>query len=109
MNILMKKPYSIIIIKFIVLILVVFLQESDMFMDALTASTKAKEPRKRKRRTSITKDGPSDPKKPETSSNENNAASPPGSPTSPPAQSGANNKETEDKSLLALKPTFKVI
>ncbi|KAJ8681053.1 hypothetical protein QAD02_016840 [Eretmocerus hayati] len=81
------------------------LQENDMFMDALTASaTKSKEPRKRKRRTSITKDGPSDPKKTENANGENNGTSPPSSPiSSPPAA----NKDADDKSLIALKPTFK--
>jgi hypothetical protein len=83
------------------------LQESDMFMDALTASTKSKEPRKRKRRTSITKDGLSDSKKIELGNNEHNrdASSPPSSPTSPPSHSGSNK---DDKSLLSLKPAFKV-
>ncbi|KZC09570.1 PREDICTED: serine/threonine-protein phosphatase 1 regulatory subunit 10 [Dufourea novaeangliae] len=73
------------------------LQESDMFMDALTASTKSKEPRKRKRRTSITKDGPSEPKKQETAANDNRDVTPP--PTSPPS--------ADEKSPVVVKPNFK--
>ncbi|XP_069697573.1 serine/threonine-protein phosphatase 1 regulatory subunit 10 isoform X2 [Periplaneta americana] len=60
-----------------------FLQESDMFMDALTASTK-KEPRKRKRRTSSSKDGP-DAKKELATGKEDDLSTEstqPGSPTS---------------------------
>lgn len=59
-----------------------FLQESDMFMDALTASTK-KEPRKRKRRTSSSKDGPEAKKEPLTGKEEdsNKDSTPPSSPT----------------------------
>lgn len=74
------------------------LQESDMFMDALTASTKSKEPRKRKRRISITKDGSSEAKKQETTNTENRESTP--SPASP--------TNAEDKSPVALKPNFKV-
>lgn len=74
------------------------LQESDMFMDALTASTKSKEPRKRKRRTSITKDGPTEAKKQETASNDNRDVTPP--PTSPPS--------ADEKSPVVVKPNFKV-
>jgi len=74
------------------------LQESDMFMDALTASTKSKEPRKRKRRTSITKDGSSEAKKQETANADNRESTPPASPTN-----------VEEKSPIALKPNFKVI
>ncbi|XP_076247567.1 phosphatase 1 nuclear targeting subunit isoform X2 [Calliopsis andreniformis] len=66
------------------------LQESDMFMDALTASTKSKEPRKRKRRTSITKDGP-------TANNDNRDVTPP--PTLPPS--------ADEKSPVVVKPNFK--
>ncbi|XP_031843863.1 phosphatase 1 nuclear targeting subunit isoform X2 [Nomia melanderi] len=73
------------------------LQESDMFMDALTASTKSKEPRKRKRRTSITKDGPTDAKKQETATNDNRDVTPP--PTSPPS--------ADEKSPVVVKPNFK--
>lgn len=73
------------------------LQESDMFMDALTASTKSKEPRKRKRRTSITKDGSSEAKKQEIAIADNRESTPP--PASP--------SNTEEKSV-ALKPNFKV-
>ncbi|KAG7199235.1 hypothetical protein KM043_018104 [Ampulex compressa] len=73
------------------------LQESDMFMDALTASTKSKEPRKRKRRTSITKDGPTEAKKQETSNNDNRETTPP--PMSPPS--------ADEKSPLVVKPNFK--
>ncbi|CAK9832320.1 Serine/threonine-protein phosphatase 1 regulatory subunit 10 [Anthophora retusa] len=73
------------------------LQESDMFMDALTASTKSKEPRKRKRRTSITKDGPTEAKKQETASNDNRDVTPP--PTSPPS--------ADEKSPVVVKPNFK--
>lgn len=74
------------------------LQESDMFMDALTASTKSKEPRKRKRRTSITKDGPTEAKKQETATSDSRDASPP--PTSPPS--------ADEKSPVVVKPNFKV-
>lgn len=73
------------------------LQESDMFMDALTASTKSKEPRKRKRRTSITKDGSSEAKKQEIANIDNRESTPP--PASP---------TNEEKSPVALKPNFKV-
>nr|XP_033326074.1 serine/threonine-protein phosphatase 1 regulatory subunit 10 isoform X2 [Megalopta genalis]XP_033326075.1 serine/threonine-protein phosphatase 1 regulatory subunit 10 isoform X2 [Megalopta genalis]XP_033326076.1 serine/threonine-protein phosphatase 1 regulatory subunit 10 isoform X2 [Megalopta genalis]XP_033326077.1 serine/threonine-protein phosphatase 1 regulatory subunit 10 isoform X2 [Megalopta genalis]XP_033326078.1 serine/threonine-protein phosphatase 1 regulatory subunit 10 isoform X2 len=73
------------------------LQESDMFMDALTASTKSKEPRKRKRRTSITKDGPTEAKKQETAINDNRDVTPP--PTSPPS--------ADEKSPIVVKPNFK--
>ncbi|XP_043525738.1 serine/threonine-protein phosphatase 1 regulatory subunit 10 isoform X2 [Frieseomelitta varia] len=73
------------------------LQESDMFMDALTASTKNKEPRKRKRRTSITKDGPTEAKKQETANNDNRDVTPP--PTSPPS--------ADEKSPVVVKPNFK--
>lgn len=77
------------------------LQESDMFMDALmTASTK-KEPRKRKRRTSISKD--SDTKKSDGANsvtgeqNTRESSSPSSSP-----QGG------DERSPLAVKPEFKV-
>ncbi|CAL7943248.1 unnamed protein product [Xylocopa violacea] len=74
------------------------LQESDMFMDALTASTKSKElPRKRKRRTSITKDGPTEAKKQETISSDNRDVTPP--PTSP--------QSADEKSPVVIKPNFK--
>lgn len=75
------------------------LQESDMFMDALTASTKSKEQRKRKRRISITKDGSSEAKKQEITTAENRESTPP--PASP--------SNPEDKSPVAIKPNFKVI
>ncbi|OXU20592.1 hypothetical protein TSAR_004381 [Trichomalopsis sarcophagae] len=77
-----------------------------MFMDALTASTKSKEPRKRKRRTSITKDGPTDPKKSTDNgaANDQVSSSPVSSPATSPTHTG---KDADDKSLLALKPTFK--
>lgn len=84
------------------------LQESDMFMDALTAaSTKNKEPRKRKRRTSLTKDGPPEVKKSESSNSENNRdTSPPlTSPTT--ANAVTTSQKTDEKTLL--KPTFKVL
>lgn len=74
------------------------LQESDMFMDALTASTKNKELRKRKRRISTSKDGSSEPKKQETAAAENRESTPPASPSNP-----------EDKSSVTLKPNFKVM
>ena len=74
------------------------LQESDMFMDALTASTKSKEPRKRKRRASITKDGPSETKKQEIVNSDNRESTPPPSPSN-----------VEEKSPVALKPNFKVL
>ncbi|XP_035740878.1 serine/threonine-protein phosphatase 1 regulatory subunit 10-like [Vespa mandarinia] len=73
------------------------LQESDMFMDALTASTKSKEPRKRKRRTSITKDGSSDVKKQEIINADSREITPP--PTSP--------SSTDEKSPVVVKPNFK--
>lgn len=74
------------------------LQESDMFMDALTASTKSKEQRKRKRRISITKEGSSEAKKQETITAENpESTPPPASPSNP-----------EDKSPVTVKPNFKV-
>ncbi|KAK2578691.1 hypothetical protein KPH14_011659 [Odynerus spinipes] len=73
------------------------LQESDMFMDALTASTKSKEPRKRKRRTSITKDGPSETKKQEVTNADSREVTPP--PTSP--------SSTDEKSPVVVKPNFK--
>ncbi|XP_014610614.1 PREDICTED: serine/threonine-protein phosphatase 1 regulatory subunit 10 [Polistes canadensis] len=73
------------------------LQESDMFMDALTASTKSKEPRKRKRRTSITKEGSTDLKKQELSISDNREITPP--PTSP--------SSIEEKSPVVVKPNFK--
>ncbi|XP_032677519.1 serine/threonine-protein phosphatase 1 regulatory subunit 10 [Odontomachus brunneus] len=73
------------------------LQESDMFMDALTASTKGKEQRKRKRRISITKDGSSEAKKQETLTVENRESTPP--PASP--------SNPEDKSPVTVKPNFK--
>ncbi|XP_011882558.1 PREDICTED: serine/threonine-protein phosphatase 1 regulatory subunit 10 isoform X1 [Vollenhovia emeryi] len=72
------------------------LQESDMFMDALTASTKSKEPRKRKRRASITKDGSTEAKKQETANADNRESTPP--PASPTI--------VEEKSVV-LKPNFK--
>ena len=78
------------------------LQESDMFMDALTASTKNKEPRKRKRRTSLSKDGPPEGKKLESCNSDNNLDISP-SVTSPSIVTHKN----EDKALL--KPTFKVL
>lgn len=74
------------------------LQESDMFMDALTASTKAKEPRKRKRRTSLSKDGPPDPKKQEVQNEGRDTTPPPTSPVS-----------SDEKSPVVVKPNFKVI
>ena len=80
------------------LFIAMVLQESDMFMDALTASTKSKEPRKRKRRTSITKDGPTEAKKQETASNDNRDVTPP--PTSP--------SSADEKSPVVVKPNFKV-
>ncbi|KAH0945232.1 hypothetical protein HN011_002524 [Eciton burchellii] len=73
------------------------LQESDMFMDALTASTKSKEPRKRKRRTSLTKDGSTEAKKQEIITNDNRESTPP--PSSP--------SNVEERSAIALKPNFK--
>ena len=85
------------------------LQESDMFMDALTASTKSKEPRKRKRRPSLTKDGPIELKKNELATGNEGATSPP--PTSSPISSPTHadiSKDVDDKAILSLKPTFKV-
>lgn len=74
------------------------LQESDMFMDALTASTKNKEPRKRKRRTSISKD--TDSKKSEGANADITRDG-----TSPPSSSPSGGDE---RSALSLKPEFKV-
>lgn len=74
----MKILNSLFLSVFIILffILAAFLQESDMFMDALTASaTNKKEPKKRKRRTSVTKDTTSTTNPPPVST------SPPTSPT----------------------------
>ena len=78
------------------------LQESDMFMDALmTASTKSKEPRKRKRKTSLTKDGPGDSKRNDpTGNNETGHES--------PSQHGSSPQSTEERSPLVVKPNFKV-
>ncbi|KAK0172318.1 hypothetical protein PV328_005653 [Microctonus aethiopoides] len=73
------------------------LQESDMFMDALTASTKNKEPRKRKRRTSISKD--TDSKKSEGANADITRDG-----TSPPSSSPSGGDE---RSALSLKPEFK--
>jgi hypothetical protein len=77
-----------------------FLQESDMFMDALTASTK-KEPRKRRRRTSSSKDGPEAKKEPVTGKDDdtNKESTPPSSP--------ANNNE-DNKSPPIIRPLLKV-
>ncbi|XP_012257047.2 serine/threonine-protein phosphatase 1 regulatory subunit 10 isoform X1 [Athalia rosae] len=72
------------------------LQESDMFMDALTASTKSKEPRKRKRRTSLSKDGAPDPKKQDNQTEGRDATPPPSSPLS-----------SDEKSPVVVKPNFK--
>lgn len=73
------------------------LQDSDMFMEALTASTKSKEPRKRKRKPSITKDGLAESKKQDTGNTDNRESTPP--PSSP--------SNAEEKSVV-LKPNFKV-
>ncbi|KAG8034534.1 hypothetical protein G9C98_007610 [Cotesia typhae] len=79
------------------------LQESDMFMDALTASTKSKEPRKRKRRTSVSKDGSSDAKK---SDGTNSVSGDHGArDTTPPPTSPSHN--TDDRSPVSMKPEFK--
>lgn len=77
-----------------------FLQESDMFMDALTASTK-KEPRKRKRRTSSSKDGPEAKKEPATGKEDetNKDSTPPPSPT---------NISEDNKSPPIVRPLLKV-
>lgn len=71
-----------------------FLQESDVFMDAITAAN-TKEPRKRKRRPSNTKEtnGPSEPKK-ETQAND----------TTPPSSPVQNEKSPP---LAVIKPSFK--
>lgn len=69
-----------------------FLQESDVFMDAMLAANTMKEPRKRKRRISTSKDsGHSDAKKEAVG----------GSPSHSP--------KGEDTSPSSIKPTFKVI
>lgn len=84
------------------------LQESDMFMDALTAaSTKNKEPRKRKRRTSISKDskeGPDTKKVDTNNSSENNREHSP--PLISPSATSTASQKNDDKPLL--KPNFKV-
>ncbi|XP_023024330.2 uncharacterized protein [Leptinotarsa decemlineata] len=61
----------------------VLLQESDLFMDAITAATTKKEPKKRKRRPSVTKDA--SPQSPSSSPSREQ----PQTPTSP-TQTGAN-------------------
>lgn len=69
-----------------------FLQESDVFMDAMLAANTMKEPRKRKRKASISKDsGPSDPKR-ETGGN----------------NSPSNSPKCDESSPSSVKPTFKV-
>lgn len=65
-------------------------------MDALTASTKSKEPRKRKRRTSVSKDNNSETKKTETGNSEKETTPPPSSPSG------------DEKSPVVVKPNFKV-
>jgi protein phosphatase 1 regulatory subunit 10 len=77
-----------------------FLQESDMFMDALTASTK-KEPRKRKRRISSSKDGPETKKEPVTGKEDdaNKESTPPSSPF---------NSNEDNKSPPIIRPLLKV-
>jgi hypothetical protein len=77
-----------------------FLQESDMFMDALTASTK-KEPRKRKRRTSSSKDGPE--AKKEAASGKEEDISKESTPTSSPT-----NTNEDNKSPPIVRPLLKV-
>ncbi|XP_063223348.1 serine/threonine-protein phosphatase 1 regulatory subunit 10-like isoform X2 [Bacillus rossius redtenbacheri] len=73
-----------------------FLQESDMFMDALTASSR-KEPRKRKRRASSSgKEGPDAKKDAAGKEDEGKATTPPGSPG-----------EDASKSPSSVKPAFK--
>uniref|UniRef100_A0A1B6GBH7 Serine/threonine-protein phosphatase 1 regulatory subunit 10 n=1 Tax=Cuerna arida TaxID=1464854 RepID=A0A1B6GBH7_9HEMI len=68
-----------------------FLQESDVFMDAMLAANTMKEPRKRKRRASTSKDsGPSEAKK-EAGGNNSPSHSP----------------KAEDTSPSSIKPTFK--
>lgn len=75
-------------------VLAMFLQESDVFMDAMLAANTMKEPRKRKRKGSISKDsGSSDPKR-ESGGNNSPASSPKGG---------------DESSLSCVKPTFKVI
>ncbi|XP_054284601.1 serine/threonine-protein phosphatase 1 regulatory subunit 10-like isoform X2 [Macrosteles quadrilineatus] len=67
-----------------------FLQESDVFMDAMLEANKMKEPRKRKRKGSVSREGPSDPKK----DAQDHKSSP------------SNSPKSED-SPSSLKPTFK--
>ncbi|XP_015113907.1 serine/threonine-protein phosphatase 1 regulatory subunit 10 isoform X2 [Diachasma alloeum] len=74
------------------------LQESDMFMDALTASTKSKEPRKRKRRSSLSKDDKADGKKTDANSMDAKETTPP--PSASPT--GA-----DERSPISIKPDFK--
>jgi len=75
------------------------LQESDMFMDALTASTESKEPRKRKRRTSLTIRMSLQKLRNTRCTNDNRESIPP-----PSSLSNA-----EEKSPIVLKPNFKVM
>ncbi|KAJ8960973.1 hypothetical protein NQ318_020276 [Aromia moschata] len=63
------------------------LQESDLFMDALTAATAKKEPKKRKRRPSVTKEASS------PSSSPARDPSQPSTPTSPPTNGASSNKD----------------
>ncbi|XP_034951043.1 serine/threonine-protein phosphatase 1 regulatory subunit 10-like [Chelonus insularis] len=77
------------------------LQESDMFMDALTASTKNKEPRKRKRRTSVSKDGSTEAKKSE------GANSVSGDHTARDSTPPPSSPQNTDERSLSVKPEFK--
>ncbi|KAJ8983424.1 hypothetical protein NQ317_005889 [Molorchus minor] len=75
------------------------LQESDLFMDALTASaTTKKEPKKRKRRPSVSKDIPSSP-----TCSPGGDQSHPSTPTSPQTSSGNNNNAAPGSPSLGLK------
>lgn len=70
-----------------------FLQESDVFMDAMLAANTMKEPRKRKRRGSMSKDpGQPDIKK-----------------ESPGGVSPSQSPKVEEMSPSSMKPTFKVV
>lgn len=73
-----------------------------MFMDALTASTKSKEPRKRKRRSSLSKDDKADSNK----KLDGNTVSDTKETSPPPSASPTGGDE---RSPLSIKPEFKVI
>lgn len=79
---------------YVFFVLAMFLQESDVFMDAMLAANTMKEPRKRKRKASISKDSSSSDPKRESGGNNSPASSPKGG---------------DESSSSCVKPTFKVI